>query len=85
MVTARRGATAWRLADLLIRQPVVDSATVAAHLGLAPQNAQRAIAPLVEAGVLTEFTGFKRNRLWQATEILSALDDFAARAGCRQR
>jgi hypothetical protein len=43
------------------------------------------IAPLAEAGVLTEFTGFTRNRMWQATEVLTALDDFAARAGRRQR
>ena len=36
-----------------------------------------------EAGVLTEFTGFKRNRMWQSREVLTALDDFAARAGRR--
>jgi Fic family protein len=84
-IRARRGAGAWRLADLLLRQPVVDAATVAAELGLAPPNAQRVIAPLAEAGVLTEFTGFTRNRMWQATEVLTALDDFAARAGRRQR
>jgi Fic family protein len=84
-VKARRGAAAWRLADLLLRQPVVDAATVAAELELAPQNAQRAITPLAEAGVLTEFTGFKRNRMWQAPEVLSALDEFAARAGRRVR
>jgi Fic family protein len=85
VVRARRDAAAWRLADLLLRQPVVDAATVAAELGLAPQNAPRAIAPLAEAGVLTEFTGFRRNRMWQATEVLTALDDFAARAGRRLR
>jgi Fic family protein len=84
-IESRKGATAWRLADLLVRQPVVDAATIATELGLVPQNAQRAIAPLVDAGVLTEFTGFKRNRMWQAAEILSTLDDFAARAGRRVR
>jgi Fic family protein len=84
-IKARRGATAWRLADLLIRQPVVDAATVAAELGIVPQNAQRAITPLAAAGVLKESTGFKRNRMWEATEVLTALDDFAARAGRRVR
>lgn len=84
-VRSRRGATAWRLADLLVRQPVVDAPTVAAELGLAQQNAQRPIAALVDAGVLTEFTGFARNRMWQAGEVLSALDDFAARVGRRHR
>jgi Fic family protein len=82
-VRARRGAGAWRLADALIRQPVVDAATVAAELGTTPQNALRAITPLMEAGVITEFTGFARNRMWQSTEVLSALDAFATRAGRR--
>ena len=47
------------------------------------QNALRAIEPLVEAGVLAEFTGFTRNRMWQATAVLDALDAFDARAGRR--
>ena len=84
-VKARRGAAAWTLADVLLRRPVVDAASVAAELGVTPQNAQRAIAPLVESGILTEFTGFKRNRMWQSREVLSALDEFAARAGRRGR
>ena len=82
-VTARRGAAAWRLADLLIRQPVIDAATAAAELQMTSQNVLRAITPLVNAGVLSEFTGFTRNRMWQANQVLSALDDFAARAGRR--
>jgi hypothetical protein len=73
----------WRLADLLIRQPVVDAATVAAELGIAPQNAQRVITPMAEAGVLVEFTGFGRNRMWQANDVLAAIDAFAERAGRR--
>jgi Fic family protein len=83
-IKARRGSAAWRLADVLQRQPVVGAATVAAELGVTPQNAQRAIGPLAEAGILTEFTGFKRNRMWQVREVLTALDDFAARAGRRR-
>jgi Fic family protein len=82
-IKVRRGAAAWRLADLLLRQPVVDAGTVASELGIAAPNAQRAIAPLVDAGVLTEFTGLARNRMWQATEVLTALDDLASRAGRR--
>jgi hypothetical protein len=34
-------------------------------------------------GVIKEFSDKKRNRLWQAPEVLSALDGFAARAGRR--
>jgi Fic family protein len=82
-IKVRRGASARILADVLVRQPVVDAAVVSAELGVTPQNALRAVAPLVEAGILTEFTGFRRNRMWQSREILSALDEFAARAGRR--
>jgi Fic family protein len=82
-IKARAGASAWRLADMLLSQPVVDATTVASALSLAAGNVQRSITPLVDAGILTEFTGFKRNRMWQAGEVLSALDEFAARAGRR--
>lgn len=83
VVVARRDSAAWRLADLLLRQPVVDSATIARELGLSPANAARPLAPLVEAGVVRETTGRDRGRLWQADEVLAALDAFAARAGRR--
>jgi Fic family protein len=82
-IKARRGAKAWRLADVLLRQPVIDTPTVARELGVTPQNALRAITPLAEADILEEFTGFARNRMWQSREVLDALDDFAARAGRR--
>jgi Fic family protein len=82
-VRARRDASAWRLADVLIRQPVVDASTVAAELNTSTKNVMRAVDPLVKAGVLTEFTGFTRNRMWQSREVLTALDAFAARAGRR--
>jgi Fic family protein len=84
-VSARRGATAWRIADLLVRQPVVNAAFVATELKIAPQNSYRSLQPLVDAGVLVESTDKKRNQLWRAPEVLDALDRFAARAGRRNR
>src|SRR6478752_2700 len=54
-VTVRRGATAWQLVDVLLRQPVIDTPTVARELDVTPQNALRAITPLVHAGILEEF------------------------------
>ena len=45
---ARRDSAAWRVADLLLRQPVIDAAAVASELGIEPRNAQRVIAPLAE-------------------------------------
>ncbi len=84
-IPARRDSAAWRLADLLLRQPVLDAALVARELGITTANALRPIAPLVAAGVLTELGGRTRNRIWQSRAVLSALDDFAARAGRRDR
>ena len=82
-IRVRRGASAWRAVDLVVRHPVVNAKLVAAELGVAPPNAYRAIAPLVDAGVLVEFSDKKRNQLWQAPDVLEALDAFATRAGRR--
>jgi len=82
-IKAKRGATAWQLADVLLRQPVIDTPTAARELGVTTQNVLRAITPLAEAGIVDEFTGFARNRMWQSREVLDALDGFAARAGRR--
>jgi predicted transcriptional regulator len=72
------------VADLLLRQPVLDAATIAREVGVTPGNALRALEPLLAAGVVTEFTGRARHRLWQAAEVLTAVDAFATRAGRRQ-
>ncbi|MGQ0608183.1 MAG: Fic family protein, partial [Chloroflexota bacterium] len=84
-VRARRDAVTWRVADLLLRHPVVNAALIAGEVGIAPQNTYRSVRPLVDAGVLVEFTDRKRNQLWGAPEVLDALDQFAARAGRRAR
>jgi Fic family protein len=82
-IEARRDAVVWRVPDLLLRQPVVDTALIQGELDATAANAGRALRQLEEAGVITEFSDRKRNRLWQAPEVLSALDGFAARAGRR--
>lgn len=84
-VKARQGAASWRLADLLLRRPVVNRALIAAELDIAPVNTYRAVRPLLDADVLVEFTGKQRNQIWRAPEVLEALDRFAVRAGRRSR
>ena len=84
-VAARRGANVWRVADEVLRHPVVNARLPARELGIPASNVYRAIEPLVDAGVLVEFTNNKRDRLWRAPEVLIALDSFAARAGRRLR
>lgn len=79
-IEARRDSVAWQLADMMLRQPVIDAQTVQRELNATSANAHRAIRQLTDAGVIAEFTGRHRNRLWQASEVITALDDFAARA-----
>jgi Fic family protein len=79
-ISARRGAAAWVLADLLTTRPVVDSRLVAAELGVTSANAQLAVDRLVEAGVLEQVGNGARDRVWQAREILDAMEAFADRS-----
>lgn len=84
-IRARRDATSWRIVDLLLQHPVLNAALIADQTGVAPRNAHRALRPLESAGVVVELSNRERNRLWQAPEVLGALDRFAARAGRRGR
>jgi Fic family protein len=84
VIKARSDSVAWSLADLVLRQPVLDASTAQRELGATSAKTQRAIRQLATAGVITEFTDRKRNRLWQSTEVLSALDGLAARSIRRQ-
>jgi hypothetical protein len=82
-VRARRDAAAWRVADLLLRRPVVNVALLSDELSIAPQNVYRSVAPLVDADVLTS-SGRQRDRVWRSLEVLAAVDAFARRAGRRR-
>ncbi|PFG34178.1 Fic family protein [Sanguibacter antarcticus] len=82
-IHARRGASAWGLADLLTTRPVVDTKLTAAELGISTVNAQLAIDRLVDDGVLEQIGHGQRDRVWQAGEVLDAMEGFATRS--RQR
>ena len=80
-ISARRGATAWSLADMLLSQPVVNSPLVQRVLGVTAPAALSAINQLVEAGVLSKISGGQRYRRSSAPRVLETLDAFATRAG----
>ena len=82
-VKARSDSAVWPLMDLVLRQPVINTAVVQAQLGVSHTNAMKAIGRLVEVGALAEVGGRRRSILWQSGEVLSALDGFAERAGRR--
>lgn len=79
-VRARSDSAAWRLLDLAVQQPVLDVATVSDRLGVTPAAATAALTRLEEAEVLTRANSGARNRLWQAPDVLDALEAFATRA-----
>ena len=84
-VKARRDAAAWKVTDIVMRHPVVNAPSLSRELGIPQTNVYRALQPLVDAGVLVEFTNNKRDRLWRAPDVLEVLDAFATRTGRRQR
>jgi Fic family protein len=85
LIKARKGAGAWKLADVLLRQPVVDRNTVSGELGVTGTNVYGPLRALVAAGILTETTNKKRGQIWRSVEVITALDAFAARSGRRTR
>lgn len=83
-VKARADSAVWPVLDLLSRQPVVNQDSLT-KLNLDYMRSKRAMDTLAEAGVVIGIDKYKKGRFWRAPEILRALDDFAARAGSRQR
>jgi Fic family protein len=81
---ARSDSSVWKVANLLLRHPAINSSLVQRDLSVAQRVADRSIEQLVDAGILTEVSGYKRNRRWVATEVVGALDAFAKRAGRRR-
>lgn len=75
----RADAAALRLIPALVGQPVINVRFAKQALGVGDMTAQRAIAALVDAGVLTERTGLRRNRVYQQDDVLAALESFAQR------
>lgn len=82
-ITARRDSAVHRVADLLIRRPVVNAQLLKDELNIPMSNVYRYLDPLTEYGVIAEFTDRSRHRAWRAPEVLRALDAFAQRAGPR--
>ena len=83
LIKARSDSAVWRLADLLLRRPVVNARVAAEELALDVGNVHRYIKPLLDARILAESLDVKRNQVWRAAEVLAALDAFALRAGRR--
>jgi len=60
--------------DVLIERPILSIRQLEAAMGVPYRTAQRYIEKLELLGILREMTGRARNRLYQADEVLSALE-----------
>lgn len=70
---ATRSTSLVQVIDLLFERPSITVAGIAEKIGISRKSATSAIKTLVEDGVLTEATGFKRNRVFLAPEIIQAI------------
>ncbi len=73
--TARTSALLLKLIESLFAQPAVTAATVRELLDVTPRTAQQHIDRLREAGILTEITGRKRDRIYLAPGIAQAIHE----------
>lgn len=62
------------MVDLLFVQPVITTRQVETALGINFVSAQRLIDQLIQASMLSEITGGRRNRVYRADEILAILE-----------
>lgn len=69
----RADATVWRVVDLLVGQPVITANAVARQLRVTFPAANDAIAELVALDILRPSTEQRRNRVFQAHQVLNAL------------
>lgn len=69
----RKHATVWKVADLLIGQPVITASEAAKRLAVTFPAANDAIEDLVALDILRTNNEYKRNRVFQSHEVLNAL------------
>ena len=67
----RKGSSAARAFDVLMRMPIVTARTLAAELGVSFQAASTALSALEEAHIVRERTGHGRNRIFAAEEVIA--------------
>lgn len=84
-LTARKSSNAWRMLEVIAQRPVIDSATAARELGGAQPNVYPPLRALVEAGILKSKAEHQLGPFWSSDEILNAIDEFAKRAGRREK
>ena len=83
-MTARADSATWKIADLLLRQPVLNTAVLKSELGITANHATRYMDQLRAGGAVTSFSVHQRGQHWKSDAVLDALDAFAARSSRRR-
>jgi predicted transcriptional regulator len=70
----------WRLIDALAGEPVVTLATATAMVKRSKAAVNQAIQQLIDVGVLSPISERKRNRAWEARDLLELVSGLEAGA-----
>lgn len=79
LLSGRRSRAADRIIDALFDNPVMAADEIVDASGSVATAAYAAIDRLTDAGIVTEITGRKRDRVWAATDALGELDELDRR------
>lgn len=82
-ITERKGSKIHRLPQLLVEQPVVDSALLAKELDITQRAAMSLIARACEYGMLRPIGNRQRGEFYQADRIIDVLEEISDIQGIR--
>ena len=80
----RAGSASHRLPTLLIEQPVVNVAYVAAGLNISQRAARSLIETACERNILSKMGNAKRGAFYQASELIAILEETSSLQGIRR-
>lgn len=76
-ITERSGSAIWQLPNLLIEQPVVDTAYVSTKLGITQRAALSLLDRACEYGIVRAAGNFHRGSFYQADALIEVLDQIS--------
>lgn len=79
------GSVTDRLLQAFLDEPVMTGDQAGTAVDVVPATAYAALDRLVDAGVIAEITGRKRDRVWAAGDVLGELDELDRRIHHRMR
>lgn len=80
----RRGSAILRLPELLVEQPVINTAFTAKALGITDRAARTLLEQACEYGILEQSGSSRQGRRYQATELIDILEEMASNPGVKR-